>query len=187
MKFNLFLLSCPSSSFPNRCQCTQTFAGRVNVPHSMINWFSILSHTHTKIKQPRNQSQHYLLSLIFAFTLFLVPLPSFLCFVQQASGFYLVAVPSRELFFYEFLIEWTHIQFNRAVYMLKQHIWRTEREKKIANIFVSCINSIWKMNRKLPHILCAAMKNKSFMSFVCACDFLFAPEKNRRMERRFFL
>lgn len=160
MKFNLFLLSCPSSSFPNRCQCTQTFAGRVNVPHSMINWFSILSHTHTKIKQPRNQSQHYLLSLIFAFTLFLVPLPSFLCFVQQASGFYLVAVPSRELFFYEFLIEWTHIQFNRAVYMLKQHIWRTEREKKLRtflsvaliqferwteNCHIFCVQ-LWKIN-----------------------------------------
>lgn len=160
MKFNLFLLSCPSSSFPNRCQCTQTFAGRVNVPHSMINWFSILSHTHTKIKQPRNQSQHHLLSLIFAFTLFLVPLPSFLCFVQQASGFYLVAVPSRELFFYEFLIEWTHIQFNRAVYMLKQHIWRTEREKKLRtflsvalipferwteNCHIFCVQ-LWKIN-----------------------------------------
>lgn len=186
MKFNLFLLSCSSSSFPNRCQCTQTFAGRVNVPHSMINWFSILSHTHNK-DQTASKSIATLL-IISDIRVYIVLSSTSILFVLCATSiWFLSGGRSVSWVILLWIFDWMNSHSVQQSRLHAQTTYLTNRTKKIANIFVSCINSIWKMNRKLPHILCAAMKNKSFMSFVCACDFLFAPEKNRRMERRFFL
>lgn len=147
---------------------------RVNIPHSMINWFWFYHKDQTA-------SIHYLLSLIF-FRLFCLIFWVFFCCAR--IWFLSAAVSSRELFFYEFLIEKNQ----------SQPRCRTLRQRKKSakkNLLHFC--EFWflmqfEMKQKFPNILLPeTMKYKSFMSFQREFFFVHDLVKNLWTSNRCFL
>lgn len=125
---------------------------RVNIPHSMINWFWFYHKDQTA-------SIHYLLSLIF-FRLFCLIFGYF--FVARASGFYLQ--PFR-LVSYSFMNFWLRkIKVNHVAELFDNG--KKSTKKNLLHFCEFGFLMQFEMKQKFPNILLPeTMKYKSFMSF----------------------